>query len=112
MARAASGHAYFVRVSALRVSVLGGGWVGEEALAISIYCSLVSENDLSGALLLAVNHSGDSDSTGAITGNILGALHGIGAIPVKFDAPSTATNICASRASPVAASTTGTVLPQ
>lgn len=63
------------------IETLGGGWVGEEALAISIYCSLVHENDLSEALLLAVNHSGDSDSTGAITGNILGALHGIDAIP-------------------------------
>jgi ADP-ribosyl-[dinitrogen reductase] hydrolase len=31
--------------------------------------------------LLAANHSGDSDSTGAIAGNILGAVHGHGAIP-------------------------------
>ena len=30
---------------------------------------------------LAVNHSGDSDSTGAIAGNILGALHGETALP-------------------------------
>ena len=30
---------------------------------------------------LAVNHSGDSDSTGAICGNILGALLGEEAIP-------------------------------
>ena len=66
------------------VEALGGGWVGEEALAISIYCSLMFEDDLSRALLLAVNHSGDSDSTGAITGNILGALHGIDAIPVHW----------------------------
>ena len=29
----------------------------------------------------AVNHSGDSDSTGAITGNILGVLLGHGALP-------------------------------
>lgn len=66
------------------IETLGGGWVGEEALAISIYCSLVLENDLSGALLLAVNHSGDSDSTGAITGTILGALHGLDAIPIHW----------------------------
>jgi ADP-ribosylglycohydrolase len=32
-------------------------------------------------LLLAVNHSGDSDSTGAICGNLLGALHGETALP-------------------------------
>lgn len=66
------------------VETLGGGWVAEEALAISIYCSLVFEDDLSGGLLLAVNHSGDSDSTGAITGNILGALHGVEAIPAHW----------------------------
>jgi len=66
------------------IETLGGGWIGEEALAIAIYCSLVQENDLDKALLLSVNHSGDSDSTGAITGNILGALHGIEAIPIHW----------------------------
>jgi ADP-ribosylglycohydrolase/tetratricopeptide (TPR) repeat protein/protein-tyrosine phosphatase len=70
--------------SAALVESLGGGWVGEEALAIAIYCSLVYEDDLYKALLLAVNHSGDSDSTGAITGNILGALHGMDAIPSQW----------------------------
>jgi ADP-ribosylglycohydrolase len=30
---------------------------------------------------MAVNHSGDSDSTGCITGAILGALHGVEALP-------------------------------
>jgi ADP-ribosyl-[dinitrogen reductase] hydrolase len=63
------------------VESLGGGWVGEEALSIAVYCSLVHQHDFKRALLLAVNHSGDSDSTGAITGNILGALHGVDAIP-------------------------------
>ena len=33
-------------------------------------------NDFKKGILLAVNHSGDSDSTGAITGNILGCLMG------------------------------------
>ena len=61
---------------------LGGGWVGEEALAIAVACVL-AEPDPNQALLLAVNHSGDSDSTGAITGNLLGALHGIG--PIRDD---------------------------
>lgn len=59
---------------------LGGGWVAEEALAISIYCSLRYQNDFSSGIIAAVNHDGDSDSTGAITGNILGALIGYGAI--------------------------------
>ncbi|WP_037680031.1 ADP-ribosylglycohydrolase family protein [Streptomyces albus] len=70
-----------------RVETLGGGWIAEEALAIAVYCVLVHTPDRSGAggpatasgaavreaLLLSVNHSGDSDSTGAICGNLLGA---------------------------------------
>lgn len=59
---------------------LGGGWVGEEALAIGIYCALVAKEDFDFGIRLAVNHSGDSDSTGAITGNILGAILGRKAI--------------------------------
>ena len=62
----------------------GGGWVGEEALAISVFCSLASGRDFSCGVLLAVNHSGDSDSTGAIAGNILGALLGREGIPPRW----------------------------
>jgi len=62
---------------------LGGGWVGEEALAIAVCCALVADNVLDG-LLLAVNHSGDTDSTGSITGNILGTIHGEEAIPAHL----------------------------
>ena len=60
---------------------LGQGWVGDEALAIAVYCALHYEKVLGPALIAAVNHSGDSDSTGAITGNILGAWLGMDAIP-------------------------------
>jgi ADP-ribosylglycohydrolase len=63
---------------------LGGGWVGEEALAISLYCALASQDDFARGVLLAVNHSGDSDSTGAITGNLLGLILGVDAIPEKW----------------------------
>jgi len=66
------------------VERLGGGWVGEEALAISLYCALASQDDFARGVLLAVNHSGDSDSTGAITGNLLGLMLGVGAIPEKW----------------------------
>ncbi len=55
---------------------LGAGWTGEEALAIAVYCALVAGNDFDFSIRLAVNHAGDSDSTGAMTGNIMGALHG------------------------------------
>jgi ADP-ribosylglycohydrolase len=63
-----------------RVEALGAGWMGHEALAIAVYCALVA-SDLRSALLLAVNHSGDSDSTGSITGNLLGAALGEPALP-------------------------------
>lgn len=62
------------------ITQLGQGWIAEEALSISIYCSLIA-NNFREAIILAVNHDGDSDSTGAITGNILGALHGTAVIP-------------------------------
>ncbi len=60
---------------------LGEGWVGEEALAIALFCSLSSRDDWESAVLAAVNHSGDSDSTGCITGAILGAVHGVEVLP-------------------------------
>ena len=63
---------------------IGEGWVGEEALAISIYCALKFSNDWSGGTLAAVNHSGDSDSTGSITGAILGTFLGCEAIPKEW----------------------------
>ena len=36
------------------------------------------------ALIASVNHKGDSDSTGAVTGNILGASLGLKGIPEKY----------------------------
>ena len=62
---------------------LGEGWVAEEALAISIYCALVAKTFEDG-VILAVNHGGDSDSTGSITGNLLGAMFGDAAIPRRW----------------------------
>jgi ADP-ribosylglycohydrolase len=62
------------------VTVLGQGWVAEEALAIAVYCALTGPT-FEAAVLAAVNHSGDSDSTGAITGNLLGAARGRSAVP-------------------------------
>lgn len=63
---------------------LGEGWVAEETLGIAIYCSLKYQNDFSEGVIAAVNHSGDSDSTGAVTGNILGAWLGYEAIEGKW----------------------------
>ncbi len=66
------------------IRALGEGWVAEETLAIAIYCSLKYADDFSKGVIAAVNHSGDSDSTGAVTGNILGALLGYDAIAQQW----------------------------
>lgn len=63
---------------------LGEGWVAEETLAIAIYCSLKYQNDFSAGIIAAVNHNGDSDSTGALTGNIIGAIVGYDVIENKW----------------------------
>lgn len=63
------------------VESIGGGWTGEEALAIALYCAVRHFDSFENALIAAVNHAGDSDSTGAVTGNILGAAIGYEAIP-------------------------------
>lgn len=63
------------------ISRLGDGWVAEETLAIALYCSLKYSNDLKKALRVAVLHDGDSDSTGSVTGQILGTLLGAKKLP-------------------------------
>ncbi len=66
------------------IHALGQGWVGEEALAIAVYCAAKYPGDFDRVLIAAVNHSGDSDSTGAIAGNIAGAMLGLRGIPAKY----------------------------
>ena len=63
------------------IELLGDGWVGDEALAIAFYCCLKHFDNFEEAMIAAVNHAGDSDSTGAVTGNILGAAIGYETIP-------------------------------
>lgn len=63
---------------------IGEGWVGEEALGIAVYSALKYPDDFRRAVIAAVNHDGDSDSTGAITGNILGAYLGLSRIPPEW----------------------------
>lgn len=64
---------------------VGGGWVGEEALGIALLCALSVEDgspkSIGRALWRAVAHAGDSDSTGSLTGNLLGAMFGVEALP-------------------------------
>jgi len=59
---------------------LGEGWTAEEAWAVSLYCALRHIDSMKDAIIAAVNHDGDSDSTGSITGNIMGAIYGYEAI--------------------------------
>ena len=66
------------------IKTIGEGWVGEEALAIAIYCALAFPDSWEESVIAAVNHSGDSDSTGSITGAIMGAAYGISAIPGRW----------------------------
>jgi ADP-ribosylglycohydrolase len=65
------------------IATLGAGWVAEEALAIGVYGALVAR-DFRHGVLIAVNHSGDCDSTAAIAGSMLGTLLGVAAIPDRW----------------------------
>lgn len=60
---------------------LGEGWCGDECLALAVHALLASQGVLAEGLRLAVNHRGDSDSTGAVAGNLLGAWLGARALP-------------------------------
>lgn len=61
--------------------LLGGAWVGEEAVACALWCVLRAEGDVRQALLRGANSSGDSDSIAAIAGSIVGAGGGLEAVP-------------------------------
>lgn len=73
----------------------GGGWTGDEALAIAIWCALRPAHDdirsrkawFSRALTLAANHDGDSDSTASIAGQIVGAWVGLDQIASRWWTP-------------------------
>jgi ADP-ribosylglycohydrolase len=60
---------------------IGSGWEADDALAMSIFAARRYPDSYYYAVWLAVNHSGDSDSTGSMAGAIMGTLHGIDAVP-------------------------------
>lgn len=73
--------------SAAALEALGGGWTGEEALAIALLCVLTFDHDaeaIPDVLWRAAAHGGDSDSTAAIAGNLLGAMHGVQRLPARW----------------------------
>lgn len=59
---------------------LGQGWVGEQALAIAVYAASRSQS-LQEVLAIAANHSGDSDSTASLAGQLFGAQYGLESLP-------------------------------
>lgn len=63
---------------------LGEGWVGDEAIAIAIFSVMRHIGSFEACIVCAVNHDGDSDSTGAIAGNIIGAILGYSAISEHY----------------------------
>ena len=65
-----------------KVSALGEGWVGDEALAVGLYAAMVAKT-FAECIELAANHDGDSDSTASIAGQLWGARFGIGGIPLE-----------------------------
>lgn len=66
------------------IPLIGRGWLADEALGIAIYCSIRFQDYYEGGIRTAVNHDGDSSSTGTITGSILGARLGVTNIPEKW----------------------------
>ncbi len=66
--------------SPARVDDLASAGTAEGLLSVAVYCALVGE-DIRHGLALAVNQSGPSAAAGALTGGLLGALHGETALP-------------------------------
>lgn len=67
----------------MAIQQLGEGWIAEEALAIAVYCALKT-NNFNDGMIASVNHSGDSDSTGSIAGQLMGIMYGYSNIPTRF----------------------------
>ena len=65
-------------------SLLGGAWVGEEAVAAALWCVLRAKGDFRAAVLRGANSSGDSDSIACIAGAVAGAGLGIAAIDASW----------------------------
>lgn len=50
---------------------------------MALHC-VYTTNSFENALIKAVNHGGDADSVGAVTGQIAGALYGYDNIPLRW----------------------------
>ena len=63
------------------LNYLGEGWIGEEAVALSLYCFLRYPDSYEKVIIRGANTNGDSDSIACIGGSISGAYLGAEAIP-------------------------------
>jgi len=63
---------------------LGEGWIGEEAVALALYCFFKYQSDYKRVVVRAANTNGDSDSIACIAGGISGAYLGLKAIPQEW----------------------------
>jgi ADP-ribosylglycohydrolase len=63
---------------------IGEGWIGDEAVAMALYCVLRYPNDYAACVRRAANITGDSDSVACIAGGIMGARLGMSALPVDW----------------------------
>jgi len=63
---------------------LGEGWIGEEAVALALYCFLKYPDDYIQTVLRGANTNGDSDSVACIAGGISGVYLSIEGIPRKW----------------------------
>ncbi|WP_171049095.1 ADP-ribosylglycohydrolase family protein [Rhizobium sp. MHM7A] len=67
------------KIAPQEIEMIGGGWVGHECLAISLAAAMM-DAPLKTMMTVSANHSGDSDSTAAITGQLIGAQLGLSGI--------------------------------
>lgn len=63
---------------------IGRGWMGDEAVALALYCIIRNPDDYVACVRRAANTIGDSDSVACIAGGIMGARLGLDAIPLAW----------------------------
>jgi ADP-ribosylglycohydrolase len=65
---------------------IGEGWVGEEAIALALYCVIRHPDDYVACVRRGANLTGDSDSVASIAGGISAARLGLEAVPQAWRA--------------------------
>jgi DNA ligase (NAD+) len=68
-------------------TLLGGAWIGEEAVATALWCFLKANGDFEESVRRGANSSGDSDSIACIAGSLAGVYHGYQAIAAASTMP-------------------------